>query len=591
MTSLTILAALAIRSEGPGTRPRFVMAAPLPGIPSITIDSYLDGIGIAQPVARNRNAQARILWIDGTANIDKYNTEEKIVALIRQIKSVGFNTIVFDIKPISGQVIYQSAIAPKLAEWKGKKLPLDFDPLPIVCREAKGAGLSMLVSLNAFSEGHGLFKVGPGYAQPEHQSVIYVPKPMIDLGAGARYALSSKLDVLDPNAITVFTSSAKVPNPMAGSFAVTLRKNGTIQDGFEDGGLGNGIPTVPPGGVVLFGTGDAAQFLRDKAIPGAKATFDTDASFLPMAQSGLTQYPLMMNPNDPAVQDYELSIAREVVTKYPVDGIVYDDRLRYANISADFSQITRDKFESFVGKKLTWPDDVFKFTTNAGYTQGIRPGPYYDQWMGWRASIFRDYLTKVRETITSANPNVLLGMYAGSWYGEYPALGNNYASPKTEAGFWFQTANYQAGGDADKVDFVIPGCYYTTATIHEAMGNGTGIGATVEAAGRLVHRLVRDEAWTYAGLSLTDFKGDGDMLQNALQAACASTEGVMVFDLSHDIDSMWPVFARAFSQPATPPHAIKGLLGEVRRRRAALDKTGYKEPPIIIAAGSSGIGQ
>lgn len=591
MTPLTILAALAIRSDGPGPRPRFVLAAPLPGIPSVTIDSFMDGIGVAQPTARNRNAQARILWIDGTANIDKYNTEDKIVALIQQIKTSGFNTIVFDIKPISGQVIYQSAIAPKLTEWKGKQLPLDFDPLPIVCREAKGAGLSMLVSLNAFSEGHGLFKVGPGYAQPEHQSTIYVPKPMLDLGAGSRYPLAAKLDTFDPAVISVFTSSARVPNPQLGSFAVTLKKNGVMVDGFEDGGLGNGVPTVPPGGLVLFGIGDAAQFLRDHANPGARANFDTDATYLPMAQSGLTQYPLMMNPNDPAVQDYELSIAREVVSKYPVDGIVYDDRLRYANIAADFSQITRDKFENFLGKKLNWPDDVFKFTLTPNYTQGIRPGPYYDQWMGWRALVFRDYLTKVRQTITQANPNVLLGMYAGSWYGEYPALGNNYSSQKTEAGFWFQSAKYQAGGDADLVDFIIPGCYYTTATIHEAMGNGTSIGATVEAAGRMVHRLVRDETWTYAGLSLTDFKGDADMLQNALQAACASTEGVMVFDLSHDIEPMWPVFARAFAQPATPPHAIKGLLGEVRKRRAALDKAGYKDPPIIIAAGSSGIGQ
>jgi len=591
MTPLTILAALAIRSEGPKDRPRFVLAAPLPGIPSVTIDSFMDGIGVAQPTARNRNAQARILWIDGTANIDKYNTEDKIVALIQQVKTSGFNTIVFDIKPISGQVIYQSAIAPKLTEWKGKQLPTDFDPLPIVCREAKAAGLSMLVSLNAFSEGHALFKVGPGYAQPEHQSTIYVPKPILDLGEGSRYALAAKLDTFDPSVISVFTSSAKVPNPQPGSFAVTIKKNGMIVDGFEDGGLGNGVPTVPPGGLVLFGTGDAAQFLRDHANPGAKASFDTEATYLPMAQSGLTQYPLMMNPNDPAVQEYELSIAQEVVSKYPVDGIVYDDRLRYANIAADFSQVTRDKFETFLGKKLNWPDDVFKFTLNANYSQGIRPGPYYDQWMGWRALVFRDYLTKVRQTITRANPNVLLGMYAGSWYGEYPALGNNYSSPKTEAGFWFQSPNYQAGGDADLVDFIIPGCYYTTATIHEAMGNGTSIGATVEAAGRMVHRLVRDETWTYAGLSLTDFKGDAEMLQNALQAACASTEGVMVFDLSHDIEPMWPVFARAFAQPATPPHAIKGLLGEVRKRRAALDKAGYKDPPIIIAAGSSGIGQ
>jgi uncharacterized lipoprotein YddW (UPF0748 family) len=591
MTLLTILAALAMREDGPSNRPRFVLASPLPGIPGVMVDSYMDGIGLAQPLARNRGMQARIIWIDGTANIDRYNTDEKVVALVGQIKAAGFNTIVFDIKPISGQVIYKSAIAPKLTEWKGKLLPADFDPMPAMCRETKAAGLSLMVSLNAFSEGHSMFKVGPGYAQPEHQSVIYVPKPVVALSSGARFAVSTKADVQDPAALSVYTTSAQIPNPQADGFAITVRKNGVIQDGFEDGGLGNGIPTIPTGGLALFGTGDAAKFLRDNAVPGEKVKFDTDATFLPMAQSGLTQYPLMMNPNDPAVRDYELSIAREVVTNYPVDGIVYDDRLRHAGLSADFSPIAQQNFEAVVGKKLTWPDDVFKYTLNQNLTQGVKPGPYYDQWMAWRASVMRDYLGEVRKTITAARPGTLLGMYAGSWYGDYPALGNNYASPKAEAGFWFMSPNYRQSGDAGMVDFVIPGCYYTTATIHEAMGKGIGIGNTVEAAGRMVNRLVRDEAWTYAGLSLIDFKDDPEGLQNALQAACASTQGVMIFDLSHDIDAMWPVFTQAFAQPARPPHSVSGLLADLRRQRLALDKRGVKEPPIIIAAGSSGIGQ
>lgn len=592
MTSLTMLAALAL---GQGTtlsmKPRFVPAAPLPTIPSVTIDSFLDGIGLAQPIARNRRLQARILWIDGTANLDRCSSDEKIVALIAKIKESGFNTIVFDVKPISGQVLYKSAFAPKITEWRGRQLPIDYDPLPKMCQEAKAAGLSMLVSLNAFSEGHSMFKAGPGYAQPERQSVIYVPKPVVELPGQARFAIAPKADTFDPNAVTLFTSSAKMPAPQTDGFAITLRKTGEIVDGFEYGGLGNGIPTVPTGGCILFGTGEAGKFLRDHAEPGLSVKFDTDATFFPMAQSGLTQYPLMMNPNNPDVRTYELNIAREIVSRYDVDGIVYDDRLRYANISGDFSDITRQKFETVVGKKLNWPDDVFKFTLNQNLTQGLRPGPYYDQWMAWRSGVMRDWLAEVRRTIQAAKPGTMLGMYAGSWYGEYPALGNNYASPKTEAGFWFLSPNYRTAGNADLVDFVIPGCYYTTSTIHEAMSKGVGIGNSVEAAGRIVNRLVRDEAWTYAGIALSDFKENPDGLRNALQAACASTEGVMVFDLSHDIEPMWPVFAQAFAQPAKAPHTLPELLAEMRKRRAAQDKLGVKEPPIVIAAGSAGIGQ
>jgi uncharacterized lipoprotein YddW (UPF0748 family) len=589
MIPFALLAGLALAQQKMSLQPRFQQASPLPGIPAVTVDSYLDGMGVALPLARNKGLQARILWIDATANIDRYNSDEKIAALVDQVKTVGFNTIVFDIKPISGQVVYKTPLAPKLQEWRGKQLPLDYDPLETMCRETKRAGLSLIVSLNAFSEGHRLFKVGPGYDQPEHQTVIYEPKGVLVLN-GNRFPLGSKLDTVDPAAITVFTASTKIPAPQAGAFTVTLKKTGQIVDGFEFGGAGQGVPTIPVGGVALYGTGDAARFLRLHTVPGQKADFDTDATFTPMAQSGATQIPLMMNPNDPVVRDRELAIVRDVAARYPVDGMVYDDRLRYAGIDADFSEISRAKFEAVVGQKLNWPDDVFKFTTTQNLTRGVRPGRFYDQWVAWRASIVRDYLAEVRRTITEARPGIRLGMYVGSWYGEYPANGNNYASPKADAGFWFLSINYRAAGDAHLVDFVIPGCYYTTATIHEAMQKGIGIGNTVEAAGHVVNRLVRDEAWTYAGLSLIDFKDNPEGLQNALQAACTATEGVMVFDLSHDIDAMWPVFARAFAQPARPPH-MTSLLTEVRRRRTSLDRLGVKDPPITIAAGSSGIGQ
>ena len=90
-------------------------------------DRHLDGIGLANQIARSKGLQARVLWIDATANIDRYNTEAKIVGLVRKIAEVGFNTIVFDIKPISGQTVYPSKFAPRLAEWRGKVLPPEFE--------------------------------------------------------------------------------------------------------------------------------------------------------------------------------------------------------------------------------------------------------------------------------------------------------------------------------------------------------------------------------------------------------------------------------------------------------------------------------
>ncbi|AIE87947.1 family 10 glycosylhydrolase [Fimbriimonas ginsengisoli] len=575
-----LLAVVALGQAKMSLQSRFEPGTALPGISPVVIDGFLDGMGVAQPLARNRGIQARILWIDATANIDRYNSDAKVAALVDKVKSVGFNTVVFDIKPISGQVVYKSAIAPKLEVWRDKRLPIDYDPLAAMCRETKRVGLSLIVSLNAFSEGHRLFKVGPGYELPEHQTVIYEPKPVVVVGS-ERFPLAAKLDVLESNAVSVFTSAARVPS---GGTVVTVRKNG-VMDRISN------VATAPPaGGVTMFGSGTAGEFLRRQASVGQRVAFDTEATFLPMAQSQATQYPLMMNPNDPEVRSRELAILREVATRYPVDGMVFDDRLRYAGIDADFSEVTRQQFEAVVAQKLNWPDDVFKFTVTQNLTRGVRPGRFYDQWMAWRAAKVTDFLGEVRRTITAARPGIRLGMYVGSWYGEYAPLGNNYASPKAEPAFWFTSRNYRRSGDAHLVDFVIPGCYYTTATIHEAMSKGLNIGSTVEASAHLAYRLVRDEAWTYAGLSLIDFKGDPDGLANALQAACSATQGVMVFDLSHDIEPMWPVFARAFAQPARPPH-MTSLLADVRRTRASLDRMGVKPPPITIASGSAGTGQ
>ena len=113
---------------------------------------------------------------------------------------------------------------------------------------------------------------------------------------------------------------------------------------------------------------------------------------------------------------------------------MYDDRLRYAGMNADFSEMTRTQFEDKVGRKLTWPDDVFKYTLTPSLTRGLQPGPYYEQWMAFRASTIRDFVAKVRSLIQRERPGTLLGDYAGSWYGEYPSLGSNWASPAAEAG-------------------------------------------------------------------------------------------------------------------------------------------------------------
>ncbi|MCC6351744.1 MAG: family 10 glycosylhydrolase [Fimbriimonadaceae bacterium] len=577
-------------------QPRFVLARPLPGIPSIWIDRELDGKGIAQLAARASGLQGRVLWVDCTANIDRYNTADKIASLVRKVREVGFNTIVFDVKPISGQVVYPSQLAPKLRAWKGKELPADFDPLGAMVREARANGLSLLISLNAFSEGHRDFRVGPGYETPELQTVLYEPQPMarIDTGAAVhRFPISEAANPpqLIPESLHVFNDSSRRPQPTPGNFAVTIDRNFRIVDGFESGGFGSALPTIPRGGSLLAGNGPAGEFLRQHALPGRKLEIVADPVFVPISARPRQQVPLMMNPTHPKVVERALAVLGEVVANYDVDGVLYDDRLRYAGMNADFSEPTRAEFEQEVGRRLTWPNDVFRYTFTPDFRRGIRPGPYYQRWLEWRAEKLTEYVRAARTIVKLKRPQVVFGVYAGSWYGEYAGIGSNYAAPSFEGGFWFATSEYRKSGFADSLDLLITGCYYPTSTVFEAMETDVPIGHSVEYAGYLSNQIAGDRAWTYAGIMLMQYPADPQAFGRALSAACASTQGVMVFDLSHDIDRYWDVMAAAFRVPARAPHMNPQELSRIRSRRAEEEAKGRLPGPLVVAAGAPGTGQ
>jgi hypothetical protein len=564
--------------------------APLPSAPAVTLDAFASGVGVAQQLARARSLQARILWIDTTANIERYNTEQKIIDLVRQIRDVGFNTIVFDIKPISGQVVWPSRFAPKIVEWRGRVLPPEFDPLAIFVREARLNRMPLFVSMNAFSEGHRMFLVGPGYERVDQQTVLYEPIPVVRI-AGQEFRLSPTPNAAEEGAISVYQTPERVPAATEGAFAVTLHRNMTVHDGFNFGGIGPQTPTVPRGGTILHATGAGAEFLRQHALPGRMVEFGSQPLYVPIQERPEQQIPLMMNPHDPRVRRYALDVLTEVVSNYAVDGVIYDDRLRFGGMNADFSELTRRQFETTIGRQISWPQDVFEHTYDINLRRGVRPGRYYDQWMAFRANTLQSFIREARETITRIRPTTQFGAYVGSWYGEYPKFGHNYADPQADAGFWFMSPNYRRAGTSPLFDFIVTGAYYPTATIHEAMTKGGNVGATVEAAGTLTNRLVRDQAWTYAGIMLMDFPNDPIGLLNALQAATGTTQGVMVFDLSHDIEPFWPVFKQAFAHPRVAPHARRELLDEVRRRRTALEaQPGWREPPIILTSGVAGTG-
>lgn len=568
---------------------------PLKGIPPVQLDEANNGIGIAQQTARARGAQARVIWVDATANLNRTNSAQKITDMVAQIKRAGFNTIVMDVKPIVGYTLYPSKYAPKLTTWLlGKTLPAGFDPLAVMVQQAHANGLQLVASMNVFSEGHRDVKYGPGYTHPEWQSTLYEPalSVMSNAPGAAPQGLSDRANLppRTPDLLSVFTESGSL-KAQPGSVVVLLNADERVVAQIDGAALAAISANVPAGGSALVGGGPAGDWLRRFAPVGAQVSMLTNSAFVPISARPEQQVPLMTNPNDPAVQTRILSMVAEVVRNYPVDGVIFDDRMRYAGANADFSPVTHAQFEAFVGHPVRWPDDVFTYQVSyPSLAKRIVPGPVYDAWLVFRTLTIRNWLASAVATVKAIRPTAQVSVYAGSWYPDYPTLGSNWAADDFSAGLRFLTPSYQKTGFAGLVDWLTTGCYYPPGTVADAIAAGRSAGESVEAAGQFSNRAVNDQTWVYAGIALSNYNGHPELLARALQAATASTQGVMVFDYSHNIDQFWPTFTAAFSTPATPPQAVPGLLDDVRRQHAARKASGQPDPPVILYSGTPGTG-
>ncbi len=576
----------------PNSPPAYV---PFKNLPAVQLDEANNGVGIAQQTARAKGVQGRVLWIDGTANLNRVNSADKIAALMTQIRTAGFNTVVFDVKPIVGLTLYPSKYAPKITSWVGgRTLPIEFDPLAEMVKDAHANGLQLVANMNTFSEGHRDFKLGPGYQHTDWQTTLYEPNlSLMSNAAGASpFTLSDRANQppRDPGQLAVYTDLSRV-SAQAGTLVALLDADMRVVAQIDGAALSSVSANVPSGGSALQGGSAAGDWLRRFAPVGAQLSLLTNSSFVPISARPEQQVPLMTNPNNPEVQNRLLTMIAEVVRGYQVDGVIFDDRLRYAGINADFSPITHAQFEKYLGRPVRWPDDIFTYQIlYPSLTRRIQPGPDYDAWLVFRTLTIRNWLASAVATVKAIRPTATVSDYAGSWYPDYPSLGSNWAADDFSAGLRFLTPSYQKTGFAGLLDWLTTGCYYPPGTIQDAVAAGRQAGESVEAAGQFSNRAVNDQTWVYAGIALSNYNGHPELLARALQAAAASTQGVMVFDLSHNIDQFWPTFSVAFSTPAAPPQAVPGLLDDVRKQRAARKASGQPDPPVILYGGTPGTG-
>lgn len=122
-----------------------------------------------------RKGKTALMWFDAEANFARFSNPDSIDYYLKKIKSLGFTHAVVDIRPITGEVLFESAYAPRMDEWQGAKRER-FDYLGYFITEAHKLGIQVHASLNVFVAGHNYFDRGLIYDNhPEWASMVYTP--------------------------------------------------------------------------------------------------------------------------------------------------------------------------------------------------------------------------------------------------------------------------------------------------------------------------------------------------------------------------------------------------------------------------------
>ena len=513
----------------------------------------------ADRLCKQLGLQGRVMWFDAEANIWELSTRRGVANSVRMCKSVNINTIVVDVKPLSGLVLYRSSIAPRLARLRGRSYPHNYDLLRTVLEEGHKAGISVHAAVNVFSEGSQTQNGGPAHSNPDWQCVQYEMRRSISTLDAPDSVIECSEQPYAGRQIGIYGAGterfSKLPSD---SFYVRVTRDG----GPTVWGMATGYArlSAPEDGYLLVGSGRVGNWLRDAVDRRAVFHLEGRKRLVKVSEGNNVHNAIFVNPLHPDARAYALSVIAEICDKYPIDGIVLD-RMRYPNIYADFSDLTREAFEDYVGHPLeNWPEDVFEIDVVPA--KEVVRGPLFGEWLTFRAKVMRDFLSDAREVVKSRRPNALLGIYVGSWYPLYYDVGVNWGSRNHSADLEWWPDGYEETGYADLVDYMCTGCYYANPTRKDALAKGDEEWKSVEAAAEESINAVKDATFVYGSLYVYQYNGRPKKFAQAVRECLKRTQGCMIFDLVHIRNySWWRILKHSFPSPAKAPAEVPGLLG------------------------------
>jgi len=249
----------------------------------------------------------------------------------------------------------------------------------------------------------------------------------------------------------------------------------------------------------------------------------------------------LLNPLQPAAQEYELSLISEVVANYDIDGFVMD-YCRYYDICADFSDYSLNEFEKWANLSgIALTDIVQSWTTSYGSVVPDVTGPYFKKWLEFRSHNIYDFVGKARAAVKGIKPKIAFCSYSGAWYDSYYYVGVNWASntfdPSANGFSSWATPTYKNTGYAGQLDMFMTGNYTPTLS---GSGWWTVQGQIAGAKMVLNNANIHYGAIDIGNTSWSDIEN----MQDAIVMILQQTKGIMLFDLVHIDDPSTNQFDR-----------------------------------------------
>lgn len=118
-----------------------------------------------------------LIWVDAEANYARFNHPDTIDKYVDKLAELGFTHLAVDARPITGELMYDSALAPRFKGIKNDIEPYEgLDYLGRFIERAHQKGMKVLFSLNVFCAGHNYFDRGLVYeSHPEWATIVQDP--------------------------------------------------------------------------------------------------------------------------------------------------------------------------------------------------------------------------------------------------------------------------------------------------------------------------------------------------------------------------------------------------------------------------------